>query len=227
MMHHRLTARAIASTRGTAAAVASLGGTLLPAVALASGGQCAPDEFCFAIQGYYIINFVVFVAILFFAGKKTLADGLQKRYEEVAKEIESAQAAKAAAEEKYEAYRRRVERLEEENATLLAEVRAGTETEVQQILAEARAASEHLQAEVSLRVSQENKRLREALHREASELSLSLARQLLTDRLSGDAGQAKQQALLVEGIDLIEELPGPGTTAFLSLEKELELRAQL
>lgn len=201
------------------AAVAALAGALTPALAFASGGQCAPDEFCFTIQGYYIINFVVFVAILVFAGKKALGDMLQKRYDEVAKEIESAQAAKAAAEEKFEAYKQRVERLEEENAKLLAEVRAGTQTEVEQILAEARAASEKLQGEVALRASQENKRLREELQREAAELSLQLAREVLAERLSGPAAAASQASLVADGLAGIESLPGPGTTAFLSLEK--------
>lgn len=202
-----------------AAIVAGLLAGLTPALAFASGGQCAPDEFCFTIHGYYIINFVVFVAILFFAGKKALAETLQKRYAEVAKEIEAAQAAKSAAEEKFLAYKQRVERLEDENAKLLAEVRTGTEAEVQQILAEARAASDKLQAEVALRATQENKRLRDELQRDASELSLKLAREILTERLQGPQAAAAQSALVADGLAGIESLPGPGTTAFLTLEK--------
>lgn len=208
----------VRAPRATAAAAAAMA-VLAPSLAFASGGQCAPDEFCFTIHGYYIINFVVFVAILVFAGKKALTQTLQKRYEEVAKEIESAQAAKAAAEEKFLAYKQRVERLEEENAKLLAEVRAGTSVEVEQILAEARAASDKLASEVALRASQEHKRLREELQREASELSLKLARDMLIERLQGPGAAAAQAALVADGLAGIESLPGPGTTAFLTLEK--------
>ncbi len=174
-------------------------GLLAAATALASGaaaGTCTAEQGCFEFQihGYYIINFVVFVALLVIFGRKQVAASLEKNYQEVAKEIEEARTAKQAAEAKLAEYQARLAALEAQNEQMLAEVRAGTQVEVEQILAEARAQVARITAEEQQRLEQESKRLRDALHDETASLALQLADQAVRERLDG-AGQAR----LVEG----------------------------
>jgi F-type H+-transporting ATPase subunit b len=174
-------------------------GVLACQTALASGGEggtCTAHDGCFEFQihGYYIINFVVFVALLVVFGRKKIAASLEKSYQDVAHEIEQAREAKAAAEAKLAEYQARLASLDEQNQQLLAEVRAGTQVEVEQILAEARAQVARITTEEQQRLEQESKRLRDALHDETASLALQLAEQALRERLDA-AGQTR----LVDG----------------------------
>ncbi|MBI5608939.1 MAG: hypothetical protein HY902_08650 [Deltaproteobacteria bacterium] len=167
---------------------------------------CNAEQGCFEFQihGYYIINFVVFVGLLVYFGKKTIAQSLEKRYQDVAREIEQAQAAKAAAQAKLAEYQERMGQLEDENQRMLAEVRAGTQVEVEQILADARAQVARVAAEEEQRILQESKRVRDALHRETAALALRLAEELVQKRIDG----AAQQKLIDKAMNDLAQLPG-------------------
>ena len=195
-----------------AAVVASL----LPAVALASeaaGGKCDPTEFCFPIQGYHIINFIAFIGIIVWFGRKPIARMLDQRHEEVTREIEAARAAQQAARARYEEYRARVEHLEEELARTMAEVRQGTESEVKRILADAEHQVQRITAEEQIRMDQESKRLRQELERDASRMALQLAEQLVRMRLDA----AGQQKLVDKALGDLQNLAANGTS--LPVEK--------
>lgn len=193
MMHRLVRSRLVLS------AAVAVHGVLVAAEALASGAEgaaCTAEQGCFEFQihGYYIINFVVFVALLVILGRKSIAASLEKNYQEVAKEIEEARAAKQAAEAKLADYQARLAALEAQNAQMLAEVRVGTQVEVDQILAEARAQVARITAEEQQRLEQESKRLRDALHDETATLALQLADRAVRERLDA-AGQTH----LIEG----------------------------
>lgn len=165
--------------------------TLTASTALAEGGACTAEEGCFEFQihGYYIINFVVFFGLLIYFGKKTIAQSLEKRYQDVAREIEAAQKAKQEAQARLAEYQARMAQLEDENQRMLAEVRAGTQVEVEQILADARVQVARVTAEEQLRIEQESKRLRDTLHRETATLAMQLAEQLVRQQMDGAAQQ--------------------------------------
>ncbi len=186
---------------------AALALALVPSVALASGGSgtCNAHDGCFEFQvhGYYIINFVVFVALVVWFGKKGIADSLEKRYRDVAREIEAAQAAKAEAEAQLRDYEAKMARLAEDNARLLAEVRAGTDNEVANILAEARTLVERTAAEERTRLEQESKRLRDQLKDETGRLAVELAEQLVRQRLDAKAQDRLVEAALAD----LESMP--------------------
>ncbi len=184
----------------------AIGLNLLALQAFAEGGACNAEEGCFEFQihGYYIINFVVFVGLLVYFGKKSIAQALEKRYQDVAREIEQAQAAKAAAQAKLAEYQERMGQLEDENQRMLAEVRAGTQVEVEQILADARAQVARVAAEEEQRILQESKRVRDALHRETAALALRLAEELVQKRIDG----AAQQKLIDKAMNDLAQLPG-------------------
>lgn len=182
---------------------------LLAAPALASGGAagtCSAHDGCFEFQihGYYIINFLVFVGILVYFGRKPLAASLEKRYQEVAKEIEAAREAKLAAEQRLRDYQAKMAKLEDENQRMLAEMRAGTQFEMDGILAEARTQVARLTAEQAVRLEQESKRLRDQLQREAATKALQMAEAIVRQRMD-----ASTQAKLVEQtLNELEQLAG-------------------
>lgn len=197
------------------AAHAALGLALLaPAAALANGAEkevCSAHDGCFQfnVHGYYIINFVVFVAILVWFGKKPLREMLDKRYMEVAKEIEAAKVAKGEAEAQLAEYQGKLAQLADENQRLLAQVRAGTEVEVANILAEARAQVDRAAAEETLRLTQESKRLRDQLQRDTAQLALQLAEELVRQQLDTKGQKNLVDVALAE----LEALPQSGVGA--------------
>jgi len=156
----------------------------LPAVALASG------NFEFKIQGYYIIDFLVFVGLIVWVGRKPIARMLDQRYKDVAREIEEARALKIAAQARYDEYDARSRALEFELRKILDEVREGTQAEVERILAEAETQVARISAEEQLRIAQESKRLRAALAHETAEFAVELATTRVTERLD-EAGQLR------------------------------------
>ena len=185
--------------------LAALSGLLLaPATAFAAD-ECKVGDFCLTIQGYYLIDFVAFVAILVWAGRKPIAAMLDKRFNDVAKDIAAAKELRDAAQSKYDEYRRRIDRLEEELARTMAEVRQGTELEVQRILGEAEAQVARITAEEAVRLAQESKRLRDELSREAALLALQLAEATVRKRLDVPG----QQKLLDRALGNLENLPAP------------------
>ena len=192
-----------ANDRWLAGFVSAVAVLFAPALAFAgSANGCNPSEFCFPIHGYYILDFLVFVGILVYFGRKPIAAMLDKRYADVAKEIAAAKELRDAAQAKYDEYRKRIEGLEEELARTLAEVRQGTEVEMRRILEDAQAQVDKITAEEHLRLEQESKRLREELQREAATLALQMAERTLQQRLD----PAAQQRLLDRALHDIEAL---------------------
>lgn len=170
-----------------------------------AAATCNAHDGCFEFQihGYYIINFIVFVGILVYFGRKPLVESLEKRYQDVAKEMEAAKEAKHQAEQRLASYQAKMARLEEENQRMLAEMRVGTQAEMDQILAEARHQVARLTADEALRLEQESKRLRDQLQREAAGKALQLAEAILRERMN-PAAQAK---LIDKTLDELEQLP--------------------
>jgi F-type H+-transporting ATPase subunit b len=169
----------------------TLAGSLLPALALAEeAAECNAESFCWKIQGFYIIDFLVFVGILVWAGRKPIAALLDKRHADVAKEIAAARVVRDEAQAKYDEYKQRIDGLEQDLQKMMADVRIGTESEVQRILADAHAQVERMTAEEQLRLAQESKRLRLELQNDAAKIALEMAEATLKQRLDA-AGQRK------------------------------------
>lgn len=187
----------------------ALSGALFAANAWATGDEqtCSARDGCFQfnVHGFYLINFLVFVGVLVYYGRKPLREALDSRYNAVAKDIEAAQAAKQAAEAKLLQYQAKIAELATENERLLAEVRAGTDVEVGSILADARAQVERITAEEALRLSQESKKLLDQLQREAARLALQVAEQVVRQRLN----KATQDGLVLAALAELEGAAAP------------------
>jgi F-type H+-transporting ATPase subunit b len=174
---------------------------LAAALALAAPALAWAGDFTFQIHGYYIIDFLVFVAILVYFGRKPIAAMLDSRYKQVVADIEEARALRESAQARFDEYKARLEHLEDELAAMLTDVRKGTRTEVTRILADARATSERIAAEESARLTQEAKRIRENLAAHAASLALQLAEEELKRSLTPDL----QQQLVARTLDELEQ----------------------
>lgn len=176
--------------------------TATPALALAS-------DFKFTIHGFYILDFVVFLGILIYFGRKPIAAMLDSRYKEVVSEIEEARALRESAQAKFDEYKARLEHLEEELGAMLTDVRKGTRVEVDRILADARATTERITAEEAARLSQESKRIREELAAHAAATALQLAETELRTKLTDDV----QQRLVMRTLQELESATNEGVQA--------------
>ena len=150
-----------------------------PTLALAGGDA----GFEFKIHGLYIIDFFVFAGIIVYFGRKPIAAMLDQRHKDVAEEIQKAQVMAAEAEAKYDEYRFRLDRLEEELTTVLDEVREGTKVEVARIMQDAQKTADRIAADETVRLQQEAKKIRDNLARHGAEMALELAEAQVRTRL--------------------------------------------
>ncbi len=156
-----------------------------PALALAGGDA----GFEFTIHGFYIIDFLIFVGILVYFGRKPIAAMLDQRHRSVADEIQKAHQMHAEAEAKFNEYRFRLERLDKELTSVLDDVREGTKIEVQRILEDAERVAGRIAADEKTRLEQEAKKIRDNLARHAAEVALELAEIQVRTRLEKDGKQ--------------------------------------
>lgn len=137
-----------------------------------------------------VVNFVLWLVIIVLIARKPLASFLKNRRLAVEEGLVEAKNLKDAAEAKYEEYSERLERLDEELEKLRAEMIAAGEGERDQILrdAEERAARMHRDAE--FRIAQQMKQLRTDMLREAIEVAVGAAEDVLTSQVR-DADQSR------------------------------------
>jgi len=131
-----------------------------------------------------LVNFAILAAAYYWLGKKPIAAALQSRRDSIAKDIEEAQRAKAAAEQRATIYQAKLEKLEDEvRAAREALVRAG-EAERERIVSDAEAKAERLRTEARFLVEQELKQIRQDLWREAVDAAVAGAQELLATRVT-------------------------------------------
>lgn len=171
----------------TVAAVTStfLAALLAPTLAYASGDA----GFEFTIHGYYLLDFAVFVGLIVYFGRKPIAALLDDRYKSVAADIEQARVLRETAEAKYEEYKLRLERLEDELAKAMDGVKAGTESEVKRILRDAQTEADRIAADERARLAQESKKIRQELAAHAATMALELAEKQVLERLAQPGAQ--------------------------------------
>jgi F-type H+-transporting ATPase subunit b len=163
--------------------------SLLGATSAFASGGATEHGFVFQVHGFFIINFVAFIGIIVYVGRKPIAAMLDRRYRDVAKEIEAARELKAAAQARYDDYQRRFQQLQQELNGLLEDTRKGTQLEMDRILKDAEAQVGRITAEEQQRLAQESKKLRDQLERDAAAMALRLAEQMVKDRLDAAAQQ--------------------------------------
>jgi len=162
-----------------------------------------------------LVNFAILVGAYYALGKKPIAAALQSRRDSIAKDIEEAERAKAAAEERAKVYQGKLEKLEDEvRAAREALVRAG-EAERERIVSDAEAKAERLRSDAQFLVEQELKQVREDLLREAVEAAVAGAQALLTARVTA----ADQERLAEDYLASLGAHKGPAAEKSESAER--------
>ena len=131
-----------------------------------------------------LVNFGILAAVYYLIGKKRIASALQERRDGIAKDIEEAERMVREAEERAKSYQAKLQHLEEE-AKLARDalVRAG-EAERDRIVKEAEAKAERMQRDAGFIVEQELKQIRQDLWRDAVDVAVGAAEQMLKKRVT-------------------------------------------
>lgn len=131
-----------------------------------------------------LINFGILVAGYYLLGKKPMAAALVNRRDTIAKDIDEAQRMRKEAEERAKRYQAQLDTLQEEMRTARdALVRAG-EAERDRLVREAEAKAERMRKDAEFLVAQEIKQMRQDLLRDAVEVAVTAAQELLKQRIT-------------------------------------------
>jgi F-type H+-transporting ATPase subunit b len=131
-----------------------------------------------------LINFGILAAGYYLLGRKPIAAGLQNRRDTITKEIDEAQRMRREAEERAKRYQAQLDTLQQEMRTARdALVRAG-EAERDRLIREADAKAERMRKDAEFLVAQEIKQVRQDLLRDAVEVALTAAEELLKQRIT-------------------------------------------
>lgn len=182
--------------------VSALAGVFAPGAALAAGdgGSAGTEIF------WTVVNLLLLFGVLWYFGRKPLVAWFAERRDRIQGEVEAAADLRREAEERHARWERKLGELETELEEIRGSVRARAETERERILADARSAAERIRADAEVSIDQELRRAREELRREAADLSVELA----ADLLRGQITDTDRDRLIEEFVSKIEQ-PSSGS----------------
>ena len=154
------------------------------------------------------LNFALLIGVLVYFARKPVADFFADRRRRIQEELEAAAKLQADAEGRYAKWQRRLMDLESELAGIRETARERAVAEREHILADAAAGAERIRREALETVDQELRRARAQLRREAADLAVELASEILRRQVAG----ADQDRLLDEFVAAIERAPAAGQT---------------
>ncbi len=161
--------------------------TIFVGVAVASGGEHHADSGVLLKDFLYrVLNFAIVVGILWFFLAKPLKNGLSGRTKEIEKNLAEAKKAKEEAEAKFAEYDRKLTQATEEIAEISAAIQREGELEKEKIIQNAKAAAVKIEKDAEAAVNLEISRAKEQLQREAVQLAVGLAEQLLMNNFNKD-----------------------------------------
>ncbi len=149
-------------------------------IALLAGGH----GFEWKVQGFYILDFAVYVIALVVVLRKPISEFVALRRERLVKDIEESKALKAEKEALLAEYTRRLESLEAERQKVLADARAAGEAEAKRVLAEAELTVARIQRDAQARIEQETRKIEQELRLHAVQVASREAERLVVERIS-------------------------------------------
>jgi F-type H+-transporting ATPase subunit b len=164
-------------------------GLLIPALAAAATGEHhgehgAPTSAQWQLLGFTVANFVIFVALMVWLGRKPLRDFLLNRRRQLVDSMEEAARLKADAERLKREYERKAAALDKMRDDLIAEVRAIAETDRLNAVASAEQAAQRMRLDAERTARSDLERARQELRAEAARLAEELAREEVRRRLT-------------------------------------------
>jgi len=168
---------------------------LVPSRAMAASGASELENFL-----WQVLNLAILGAAIWYFARKPLVNWFRERRDRIEGEVASAAKLHREAEERHARWQRKLEQLETELEGIRHTARGRAEGERDRILEDARASARRIRADAQLAIDQEVRRAREELRREASDLSVELAAELLRGQIT----DADRDRLLDEFVTEIE-----------------------
>jgi F-type H+-transporting ATPase subunit b len=133
-----------------------------------------------------VVNFLIFVAALYYLLRKPVSDFFRQRAQAIARELEEARRAREAAARELEQARARMARLDEDVAALRARARQEAEAEYERLWREAQIEAEKIRALAEREIETARRAAEMELRAFLVERALARARILLRQQLTED-----------------------------------------
>jgi F-type H+-transporting ATPase subunit b len=184
---------------GSTAAIVSVLLVGVPAWAVSEGGHGGGHGGWQATDWYRVMNFAVLAIGLYLLLRKPAGQALSGRIKGIAQELEDLEARKAVAEKQLADYSHRLNALDKEASTIVAEyVRQGEEAKAR-ILVAAESAADKLKEQAQKNIDHEFQRARLTLQQQVVEKALARAEKLIADKISA----ADQDRLIDEYLNKV------------------------
>ena len=167
--------------------------TLVPEMLLASEGGGSP----LVDLGWRVFNFVIFAAILYFAGAKPAKNFLGGRIDSIREQLEGAEKGKEEAERKAADCLKKIESLGQEVKDIHATLKREGEVERDRIIEAAEEAAAKIREQAEFSTTQELKKAIAAIKQETAGAALALAEKMIVEGLNKD----DQKKLVSEYLD--------------------------
>ena len=187
-------------SRRPAAVLVWLGLVLAPAAARAAGGEAGSSDLV-----WRVLNVALLLVALAVFARKPIQAFFTDRRDRIASDVGSAARQRKEAEERYARLQRQIAELDAELEGIRATARERAAAEREHVLADAVASGERIRREARLAVDQELRRARQELRREAADLSIELAGDLLARQVS----DADRDRLIDELVAKVDHPAGP------------------
>ncbi len=161
-------------------------GITCSAVCAAGGGHEVDSGVLLKDFLYRVLNFSIVVAILVYFLRKPLKNALGGRTEEIAKALAESKKVKEEAEAKFAEYDRKLAQATDEIAEISAAIRREGELEKQKIIASAKEMAVKIELDAGKAADLEVAKARIELQREAVELAVGIAEDLLKKNFTKD-----------------------------------------
>ena len=132
---------------------------------------------------HQIINFVVFVSILIFFGRKGISDALKNRSNTIAEEILEAQRLQKQASDALVKYENMLTEFQAERERMLEQYRQQGEAEKEELIASGHKEADRIKADALRSAENERQSMQSRIERELVEEALKKAESLLVDNL--------------------------------------------
>lgn len=173
----------------------ALGLGLARSAAAAAGGDGGGSPF-----GWQLVNLLILLGVIVYFARRPIQEYFSERRCGIESEIETANRLLGDAERRHAELQRRLGDLDREVEGIRRVARERGEEEGRRVLADAERAAERIREDARDAIEQEVRRARAALRREAADLSVELAADLIRRHVSGD----DQGRLVDEFIERIE-----------------------
>jgi len=175
--------------------VAFAAGLVLPSTAHAAGDGGGLADFAWRVA-----NFLLLLGVLYWFARKPIQAYFEERRDRIQGDVETAARLQHEAEERHEQLQGQLAQLDADLEQIRSTARDRAQAEGERIIEDARTSALRIREDARLAIDQELRRAREELRREASDLSIEMA----ADLLRGEVRDSDRDRLVDEFIEKVE-----------------------